>query len=226
MVQSNAPGNGAVNLGAGRPNIRAMIAVAATNERNVSRRSAAAGQAAREELRLLESIRAGDRKAFEQLYRLYHPRLTRFLMNLVRRPQLVEEVLNDTLMVVWERSDSFNGASKLSTWIFAIGYRKAMKALRRQQDPIEDPEADRRASPMPNPEQELSQSRNHILLRKAMNELSADHRAVVDLTYFHEMGYREIADILSCPVDTVKTRMFHARRHLRKRMEGELADWI
>ena len=203
-----------------------MIAVAVTSERNVSRRSAAGGQAAREELRLLESIRAGDRKAFEQLYRLYHPRLTRFLMNLVRRPQLVEEVLNDTLMVVWERSDSFNGASKLSTWIFAIGYRKAMKALRRQQDPVDDPEAERRPSSLPDPEQELSQSRNHLLLRKAMNELSADHRAVVDLTYFHEMGYREIADILNCPVDTVKTRMFHARRHLRKRMEGELADWI
>ena len=203
-----------------------MIAVAVTSERNVSKRSAGVGQAAREELRLLESIRAGDRQAFEQLYRLYHPRLTRFLMNLVRRPQLVEEVLNDTLMVVWERADSFNGASKLSTWIFGIGYRKAMKALRRQQDPLDDPEAARRPSPMPDPEQELSQSRNHLLLRSAMNELSADHRAVVDLTYFHEMGYREIADILNCPVDTVKTRMFHARRHLRKRMDGELADWI
>jgi len=119
------------------------IAVAVTSERNVSKRSAGVGQAAREELRLLESIRAGDRQAFEQLYRLYHPRLTRFLMNLVRRPQLVEEVLNDTLMVVWERADSFNGASKLSTWIFGIGYRKAMKALRRQQDPLDDPEADR-----------------------------------------------------------------------------------
>jgi RNA polymerase sigma factor (sigma-70 family) len=203
-----------------------MIAVAVTSERNVSKRSLNSGQAAREELRLLESIRGGDCKAFEQLYRLYHPRLTRFIMNLVRRPQLVEEVLNDTLMVVWERADSFNGASKLSTWIFGIGYRKAMKALRRQQDPLDDPEADRRPSPMPDPEQELSQSRNHLLLRSAMNELSADHRAVVDLTYFHEMGYREIADILNCPVDTVKTRMFHARRHLRKRMDGELADWI
>ena len=59
-----------------------------------------------------------------------------------------------------------------------------------------------------------------------MAELSPDHRAVVDLTYFHELGYREIAEILGCPVDTVKTRMFYARRHLRRCIEGELSDWV
>ena len=61
---------------------------------------------------------------------------------------------------------------------------------------------------------------------RAMDELSPAHRAVVDLTYFHDLGYREIATILECPVDTVKTRMFHARRHLRRRLAGELADWV
>jgi RNA polymerase sigma-70 factor (ECF subfamily) len=59
-----------------------------------------------------------------------------------------------------------------------------------------------------------------------MNELSPDHRAVVDLTYFHGMGYREIAEVMSCPVDTVKTRMFHARRRLREAMSGGPADWL
>ena len=157
---------------------------------------------------------------------MYHPRLTRFLIALVRRPQMTEEVLNDTLMVVWERADSFNGASKLSTWIFAIAYRKAMKALRRLDEPVEDSEAKQRLSPDAGPEERFGQRKTHVLLRKAMSELTPDHRAVVDLTYFHEMGYREIADILGCPVNTVKTRMFHARRHLRARLDGELADWI
>ena len=179
-----------------------------------------------EELRLLALIRDGDRQAFEELYRIYHPRLTRFLVNLVRRPQLVEEVLNDTLMVVWERGDSFNGASKLSTWIFAIAYRKAMKALRRQDEAVEDKNAERRTSPEPGPEEEFGQRKMHALLMQAMSELSPDHRAVVDLTYFHEIGYREIASILDCPVNTVKTRMFHARRHLKLKLAGDLADWI
>lgn len=193
---------------------------------STGRPSSARQRAEHQEAILLARIGEGDRQAFEELYRIYHPRLSRFLINLVRRPQLVEEVLNDTLMVVWERSDSFNGASKLSTWIFAIAYRKAMKAVRRQDEPIEDKDAERRPSPLAGPAEAVAQSRIHALLIRAMSELSADHRAVVDLTYFHEMGYREIAGILNCPVDTVKTRMFHARRHLRRRLEGELADWI
>jgi RNA polymerase sigma-70 factor (ECF subfamily) len=181
---------------------------------------------AEDDLHLLARIIEGDRAAFEQLYRLYHPRLTRFLLNLIRRPTLVEEVLNDTLMVVWEKGDSFNHGSRLSTWIFAIAYRKAMKALRRQDVPVEDHQPDRRASEGNSPDEELAGHRLHGLLLDAMAHLSADHRAVVDLTYFHELGYREIASILNCPVDTVKTRMFHARRHLRRHMAGEFADWF
>lgn len=178
------------------------------------------------EMALLDRVVGGDRAAFEQLYRLYHPRLTRFLLNLVRRPALVEEVLNDTMMVVWNRADSFNGASKLSTWIFAIAYRKAMKGLKRQDEAVEDKEAENRVSEAASPEEDSSRHRINALLMRAMDELSAAHRAVVDLTYFHELGYREIAAILECPVDTVKTRMFHARRHLRRRLAGQLADWI
>jgi RNA polymerase sigma-70 factor (ECF subfamily) len=171
-------------------------------------------------------IRAKDLAAFEELYRIYHPRLTRFLINLIRRPQLVEEVLNDTLMVVWESADSFNGASKLSTWMFGIAYRKAMKALRKQDEPIEDSQAEQRASLEPTPEEDFGRHRAKVLLLRAIDGLSAEHRAVVEFTYFHEMGYREIAEIMKCPVDTVKTRMFHARRHLKRQLSGELPDWL
>ena len=179
-----------------------------------------------EDVLLFARVRSHDRDAFEALYRLYHPRLTRFLLNLLHRPQLVEEVLNDTLFVVWERSDTFRGASKLSTWIFAIAYRKAMKALRRLDEPVEDRDADVRPSEADAPDAPTNRRRAQTALLAALQRLSADHRAVVDLTYFHEMGYREIAEIMDCPVDTVKTRMFHARRHLRRMMDGELADWL
>jgi RNA polymerase sigma-70 factor (ECF subfamily) len=190
-------------------------------------RSREAGKSsARDDVLLIARVRDRDLRAFETLYRKYHPRLARFLMNLVRRPQLVEEVLNDTLMVVWERPDSFRGASSLSTWVFAIAYRKAMKALRRRDEPIEDADAENRASPDADPEQQANDRRVQDALISVMNELSPDHRAVVDLTYFHEMGYREIADIMECPVDTVKTRIFHARRQLKRKLAGELADWL
>lgn len=179
-----------------------------------------------DEAQLIERLRAHDLRAFEALYRNYHPRLTRFLMNLTHRPQLVEEVLNDTMLAVWRQPERFNGASKLSTWIFAIAYRKALKALKRQDEPIEDRDAHVRASSEPGPEQRLSARQAQEVLLAAMRELSPDHRAVVDLTYFHEIGYREIAEIMDCPVDTVKTRMFHARRHLKRKLSGALSDWL
>ena len=180
----------------------------------------------RDEARLIGRIADGDLRAFEELYRIYHPRLTRFLVNMTRRDQLVEEVFNDTMLIVWNRAGGYNGSSKVSTWIFAIAYRKALNALRRLDEPVEDKHADTRESPEAGPEQQVGSRQAQELLLNALGGLSANHRAVVDLTYFHEIGYAEIADIMDCPVDTVKTRMFHARRHLKSKLAGSLADWL
>ena len=178
------------------------------------------------DLRLIALVGRGDADAFNALYRKYQTRLARFLANLVRHPHIVEEVLDDTLMVVWERAGDFKGESKLSTWIFAIAYRKAMKAVRRYDAPIEDHDAENRASHEAGPEDAFGQTRLHRLLRGAMAGLSPDHRGVVELTYFQDLSYREIAEIMDCPVDTVKTRMFYARRQLKRCLDGELPDWI
>jgi RNA polymerase sigma factor (sigma-70 family) len=175
---------------------------------------------------LLERIAARDLKAFEQLYRHYQPRLARFLVNIVNRPQLVEEVLNDTMMAVWSTAANFRGASKVSTWIFAIAYRQGVKARTRWDEPLPDLPDNDQPSGDASPHELLHHSRSHDVLVEAMKDLSADHRAVVDLTYFHGMGYREIAEIMGCPVDTVKTRMFHARRKLRRVIPGDSEDWL
>jgi RNA polymerase sigma factor (sigma-70 family) len=181
---------------------------------------------AHDELRLLRLIAEGDRLAFERLYRLYHPRLSRFVANMARRPELIEEVVNDTLVAVWRRPESYNGMSKVSTWILAIAYRKALKARRRWDEPVEDTGSELREGSESAPDQRLGREQTRAALLKAMASLSADHRAVVDLSYFHEIGYREIAEIMACPVDTVKTRMFHARRCLRSALPGRLEDWL
>lgn len=175
---------------------------------------------------LIARIRKRDLAAFEQMYRRYHPKLVRFLLNLTRRPTIADEVINDTMMVVWEKPDSFRGASKFSTWVFSIAYRKAMGALRKQDEAVEDSRAAERISVEAAPDYGIAAQRTHTMLADAMQALSADHRAVVDLTYFHEVGYREIAEIMACPVDTVKTRMFHARRHLKQMLAGGAADWL
>jgi RNA polymerase sigma-70 factor (ECF subfamily) len=178
------------------------------------------------EARLVGRIAAGDLASFEALYRAYHPRLTRFLERVTRRPGLVEEVLDDTMLVVWKRASSYNGRSKVSTWIFAIAYRKALKALHRLDDSVADDDAALRESPDPGPDEQLGRRELRQVLVHAMDALSPQHRAVVDLTYFHGIGYREIAHIVDCPVDTVKTRMFHARRRLKTLLAGRVEGWL
>jgi RNA polymerase sigma-70 factor (ECF subfamily) len=173
---------------------------------------------------LVERLRQRDVRALEQLYKASHGRMSRFLLNMLRRPELVEEVLNDVMMVVWNRIGDFQGASKLSTWMFGIAYRQGLAALRRVDEPVDDDRS--AASGAATPEQEAAEGRSRAALAKAIDGLSPAHRAVVNLTYFEELGYREIAGILDCPVDTVKTRMFHARRHLKQSLPGALADWI
>ncbi len=191
-----------------------------------SRRTDAIRPGGPDERELLARVSGQDLQAFEKLYRIYQPRLARFLIAILQRPQLVEEVLDDTMMVIWQTAGNFRGASKPSTWVFSIAYRKALKAKAKWPDPVEQEEHDTRVSNEPGPDDELHHRRLHDALIDAMNHLSPEHRAVVDLTYFHGLGYREIAEIVDCPVDTVKTRMFHARRRLKEVMSGSLVDWL
>lgn len=163
---------------------------------------------------LLQRVVQRDREAFETLYRVYVRRLTRFLERVTRKPLEVEEVLDDTMMVVWDKAATFSGQSKVSTWIFSIAYRKALKALRGLDEPIEPDDKDGPAGET-GPEAPLQQDELRQALARALARISPQQRAVVELVFFHGCAYREIAQIVGCPIGTVKTRMFHALRRLR-----------
>ena len=174
-----------------------------------------------EEAALLRLIDAGSRTAFDRLYRNYHRRLRRFLGQITHHPQLIEEVLNDTMLVVWNKAGSFNHTSRVSTWIFAIAYRNALKALKRSSVPRQAEHGDDYDALENEPESKLMQRQLRARVRGAFGVLSPEQRAVVELTYYHGRSYREIAEIVGCPVDTVKTRMFHARRKLKTVLEAQ-----
>jgi RNA polymerase sigma factor (sigma-70 family) len=172
-------------------------------------------RATQDEVALLNRVAAKDGAAFESLYRGYYPRLRRFLERVTRRPQIVDEILNDTMLVVWRKAPSYNLRSKVSTWIFGIAFRRALKALKGLDEPVDfdaDQSPDTGAA---GPEGALLQHETRARLGKALAALSPDHRAVIELTYFEGHSCAEIAEIMRCPVNTVKTRMFHARRRLR-----------
>ncbi len=162
------------------------------------------------DIAVLDRVRRGDRGAFSELYRLYYRRLYGYLSRLLRNPATVEEVLDDVMLVVWKDARKFRGDAAVSSWIFGIAYRKALSAMRaerRYQAPL-DRSAD--ASALAG-----DSSQHDDWIRVALMQLSPDHRQVVELTYFGGFSYQEIAQIAACPVNTVKTRMFHARRRLR-----------
>jgi RNA polymerase sigma factor (sigma-70 family) len=175
--------------------------------------------------RLVSQVAGGDRHAFEALYRGYFPRLTRFLNGMTRSVQLIEEIVNDTMLVVWQKAQRYDGTCKVSTWIFAIAYRKACKAIRGLDEPVDaDPDLFEGDAGY-EPDHELDLQRLQRAVGAALDDLPAVQRAVVNLTYHHEMGYADIAAIMDCPVNTVKTRMFHARRRLRSLLAGQLEEY-
>jgi len=168
-----------------------------------------------DEAALLSRVAAEEIDAFETLYRLYSPRLQRFVRGITKQPVLVEEILDDTMMVVWRKAYTFNHTAKVSTWIFAIAYRQSLKALKRHGEPVDEATYDHADVSAAGPDDELQ----HLELRKhldaALSSLSPEQRAVMELTYYFGYACREIAQIMGCPVDTVKTRMFYARRKLK-----------
>ncbi len=163
------------------------------------------------ELDLLRQVAGRDRAAFKELYLIYHRRLARFLMRMTARHDLIEEVINDTMWTVWQKAADFRGDSLVSTWIVGISYRRALKALRRHHAarPIYAEE------PAAAPDAQL-EDENRQWLDRALAELPLEQRMVLEFSYLLGHSCEEIAQIMQCPVNTVKTRMFHAREKLRR----------
>ena len=180
---------------------------------------------------LIERLALGDLDAFEAFYKEYRPKLRGFILNIVSNEEAVDEVFDDVMMVVWNKIASFEGRSKLSTWVFSIAYRRALKERTRRAganrveveytDEVAEPEAVEGEA-----ERKVEAGRKRDKIKAALKKLPSDQGTVVRLAYFEGLGYRDIGAIMECPEDTVKTRMFHARRKLKAALGGTWADWV
>lgn len=170
------------------------------------------------ELQLLERTARGDREAFQRLYFLFHRRLTRFLLRLTRRPEMAEEIINDTMLVVWQKAAEFRGDSHLSTWILGIAYRRALKTLNREPRQEREPTAEELSRALDTTALGDLAHRAELTdwLDTALARLTPEHRLVIEFAYLLGLSCEEIAVITACPVNTVKTRMFYARQRLRE----------
>jgi RNA polymerase sigma-70 factor (ECF subfamily) len=185
-------------------------------------------QPASKELReraLLERIARRDRQAFEELYAEYYRRLSRFLTRLTPRHDLIEEAVNDTFWVVWEKARDFRGASMVSTWIMGIAYRCTLKALRRSGggEPTESlgEETLNQVSEEPQIDFEMRE-----WIAAGLGRLPVEQRMTIELAYYLGHSCEEIGQIMECSAGTVRARMFHARVKLRNLLPslGGFAD--
>lgn len=168
---------------------------------------------------LLGRVARGDRQALGRLYdRHYHP-LLRFIHRLTGDLGSAQEGVNDVMLVVWERASGFGGRSRVGTWILGIAYRKALKhrsRLHKWTQRFKAADWEEVIEPVAGNEGHNDELANRDLLYRAFAKLTPRQRAVVELTYYFGYSYEEIARIIGCPENTVKTRMFHARARLKE----------
>ena len=168
---------------------------------------------------LIRRVGMGDQNALEQLYKQYYSGLYRFILQITQRIDCVEEVINDVMFVVWEKAAVVTPLSKASTWILGIAHNKALQALRRgRRSGGVAPEGE--AGEFHGQDVSIREMETEQVLFALMRALSPEQRAVLELVYYHGLHYAEIAHVIDCPENTVKTRVFHARRKLREVWPG------
>jgi RNA polymerase sigma-70 factor (ECF subfamily) len=174
---------------------------------------------------LIARIAAGDRLAMRALFARHHVRVYRFALRLVRDEALAEDLISEVFFDVWRQAENFEARSSASTWLLAIARFKALSSLRRRgEEPLDETMAAMIEDAADDPDVVLRRRQQHDLLRKCWSKLSPEHCDVVDLVYFQEKTIGEVAAILGIPENTVKTRMFYARKRLAELLKAAGMD--
>jgi RNA polymerase sigma-70 factor (ECF subfamily) len=174
---------------------------------------------------LIARIAGGDRLAMQVLFARHHVRVYRFVLRLVRNEATAEDLISEVFLDIWRQAGKFEGRSAVSTWMLSIARFKALSALRkRPEQELDDETAERIEDQADDPETALAKKDKGALLRECLTALSAEHREIVDLVYYHEKSVEEVAGIVGIPEATVKTRMFYARKKLSELLKARGID--
>ena len=173
------------------------------------------GRGAPSDAELVAAIVDRDRGALRELYVRHEPWLSARLRYRCADPEIVEEVVQDTFVVVWRSAERYLGDGTVAAWIWGIGFRKLLHALRPRR-PLVARLMAQRSPEVRSAEDELLVAVEHGDLGTALLRLSPELRAVVQATVLDGLTCREAGRLLGIPSGTVKTRMMRARRQLRE----------
>jgi RNA polymerase sigma-70 factor, ECF subfamily len=170
---------------------------------------------------LMKRIASGDRAAVRLLFMRHHARVCRFAARQTGSENMADDIANEVFLEVWRKAGSFEFRSEVSTWLLGIARFKVLSAYRRRkEDTLDELEAERIADTSDTPDVITMKLDKAAALRQCVDGLSAEHKAVIDLAYYHGRTVTEIGEILSIPVATVKTRMFYARSKLGEALKA------
>lgn len=182
-------------------------------------REAARGEACRQspENLLLARVAKQDREALAEVYARFQRPLFRYLFHLLGQKELAEDVLQEVMVVVWQKARTFQGTAPAASWIFGIAHHQAFKALRQdaRATRIELEAAFDLVDEALDPEADLLRQTTHEEIVRAMACLTPEHREVLELAFFQDFACKEIAAVVGIPVGTVKSRLSYARRALK-----------
>lgn len=185
---------------------------------------------------LVERAKAGDRPAFGQLVEVYQDKIYGYVSRMLGDPDEAEDVAQETFVRAYRSLPHFRGAASFHTWLYRIASNLAIDVARRNRrqstgnfsldEPLESEEGDYEreiADESGSPEQLTQRREMQELVRQAVAELPEKLRAVVVLYELQGESYEDIAEILGCPLGTVKSRLFNARSQLKDMLE-QLVD--
>jgi RNA polymerase sigma-70 factor, ECF subfamily len=170
---------------------------------------------------LIARIASGNRLAMQALFVRHQARVYRFVLRLVRDEGMAEDLTSDVFLTVWQQAHRFEARSSATTWLLAIARYKTFAELRRRSEPLSEDDSEQASDPADSPEAAFERKRRGEILRRCLTHLSRDHREIIDLVYYHEKSVQEVASIVGIPNNTVKTRMFYARRRLAELLQAE-----
>jgi RNA polymerase sigma-70 factor, ECF subfamily len=174
---------------------------------------------------LIGRIANGERLAMQVLFARHHVRVYRFVLRLVRNEATAEDLISEVFLDIWRNAGKFEGRSAVSTWMLSIARFKALSVLRRRpEEELDEEMADAIADHADDPEIALAKKDKGKVLRQCLGMLSAEHREIIDLVYYHEKSVADVAQIVGIPEATVKTRMFYARKKLSELLKEQGID--
>jgi len=168
------------------------------------------------ETELMLRVKAGDRAAFEEIFRLYQKPLTNYLYRLTGNRARAEDLLQDAFLRLWKAAPTYEPSAKVSTYIFRIAHNLFLNDAARREKTLESMEAETRSDPA----SDLNRREIQSAVQKAIEALPEGEREVLLLSEYNGFKYAEIAEILGIPVGTVKSRMFSAVQRLKEALKG------